>query len=328
MLSTDSDAGGPEAADTEMKELRYLPVASIERNSKNPRIHFPEDVQQRLTQSIAEKGVLVPVAVFKSPSEDGKYILIDGERRWLCCQDLGLDSIPAVIREIASETEILLEMFNIHMVREQWSNMPTAWALRRVVDETGTTEPAELSRITGLSTDQIRRLLHALELPDEYQRYIDTGNIPLNFFWELKTRVIDPIAKLRPALWQEFEANEVMESFVGKRLANVITDVVSLRKVQPIINIAAQLAGDDPNAASPLDDTIRDLVRNIDTTIDDAYEDSVEVAVESERLMRKSDRLVRSFSLLWDKATAREEKQALQGIARKLIDDLESLLDL
>ena len=155
-------------------------------------------------------------------------------------------------------------------------------------------------------------MLFRSELPTEYQGYIDDGSIPLNFFWELKTRVIDPLAKLRPTLWQEFEPDEVLKSFVEKRQAKVITDVVSLRKVQPIINIAAQLAGDDPEAASPLDDTIRDLVHNVGTTIEDAYEDTVEVAVESERLMRKSDRLVRSFGLLWDKATANEEKKALQ----------------
>lgn len=323
-----SPADTENAVDTEMKDLRYLPVESIERNEKNPRIHFPEDMQQRLTQSIEEKGVPVPVAVFRKPDGDDQYVLIDGERRWLCAGDLGLETVPAVIREKVSDTELLLEMFNIHMVREPWNNMPTAWAIRRVVDETGTTEAADLSRLTGLSTDQIRRLLHALELPGDYQKYIDEGTIPLNFFWELKTRVVDPIAKLRPSLWDEFEDDEITSSFVQKRLANVITDVVSLRKVQPIVNIAAKLAGDDLNAPSPLDDTIRDLVRNVATTIDEAYEDSVEVAVESERLMRKSDRLVRSYSLLWDKATSPEEKAALQVIARKLIDELKAALDL
>lgn len=323
-----SPADTENEVDTEMKDLRYLPVDAIERNEKNPRIHFPEDMQQRLTQSIEEKGVLVPVAVFPKPDVDDTYVLIDGERRWLCATDLGLATVPAIIREMVSDTEILLEMFNIHQVREPWANMPTAWAIKRVVDETGTTEPADLSRLTGLSTDQIRRLLHALELPSEYQNHIDEGVIPLNFFWELKTRVIDPIAKLRPSLWDEFEDNAITTSFVEKRLANVITDVVSLRKVQPIVNIAAKLAGDDLTDASPLDDTIRDLINNVGTTIEEAYEDSVEVAVESERLMRKSDRLVKSFTLLWDKAAAKDEKAALQGIAKKLIDELEAVLDL
>jgi ParB family chromosome partitioning protein len=311
----------------EMKSLQYLPVASIERNAKNPRIHFPVEVQERLTQSIAEKGILVPVAVFKKPGNGNKYVLIDGERRWLCATELGLNAIPAVIRDKASDTEILLEMFNIHMVREQWANMPTAWALKRVVDETGNTEAGDLSRLTGLSTDQIRRLLHALELPGAYQDYINDGTIPLNFFWELKTRVIDPIARLRPSLWEQFEDDEVLDSFVEKRLTNVITDVVSLRKVQPIVNIAAKLAGEDLNSASPLDATIVDLVKNVDSTIDEAYEDTVEVAVESERLVRKTDRMVRSFSLLWDKATG-VEKKALQEIAQAMIESLEELLDL
>jgi ParB family chromosome partitioning protein len=322
-----SDNSNIEGQGLEMKALRYLPVGSIERNARNPRIHFPVDMQARLSQSIAEKGILVPVAVFSKPDEADRYVLIDGERRWLCADALGLKEVPAVIREIASDTEILLEMFNIHMVREQWSNMPTAWALKRVVDEIEVNEPSELARLTGLSTDQIRRLIHALELPIAYQNYIDDGTIPLNFFWELKTRVIDPIAKLRPGLWEQFEDNEILQAFVEKRLSDVITDVVSLRKVQPIINVAAKLAGDDPFAESPLDATIVELIRNVGLSIDEAYEDTVEVAVESEKLVRKNDRIVRSFQLLWDKASA-SEKSSLQQIGKNLIDSLEELLDL
>jgi ParB family chromosome partitioning protein len=320
-------AANAAAPDLEMKDLKYLPTGSIERNPKNPRIHFPEDHRQRLSQSIAEKGILVPIAVFKKPKTQNNYVLIDGERRWISACDLGLATVPAVIRDSATDTELLLEMFNIHMVREPWTQMPTAWALKRVVDETGTTEPNELSKLTGVSPDQLRRLLHALELPKKYQKYIDTGAIPLNFFWELKTRVIDPLASNRPILWAEFGRNEVLNSFVEKRLKGVITDVVSLRDVQPIINIAAKLAG-DPNEESPLDDTIRDLITNVDTTIEEAYQDSVEVAVESEKLVRKSDRLVRSFSLLLSKAGGPEEKNALTAIAQKLINDLEELFDL
>lgn len=323
-------AANDSTVDMEMKDLQYLEVSSIHRNDKNPRIHFPEEDQQQLAQSIDEKGVLVPVAVFQNESDkkNDTYTLIDGERRWLCCAELGKDKIPAVIRSEADDTEILLEMFNIHMVRQPWANMPLAWALERVVKETGTTDTKELARITGLSPDQVRRLLHALDLPKEYQNHIDDGSIPLNFFWELKTRVIDPLAKQRPRLWDEFEEGEVVEAFVKKRMDGVVTDVVSLRKVQPIINIAASLAGDDLEEPSPLDDAIRDLVRNADTTIDEAYEDTVEVAVETDKLRRKSERLVRSFRLLVDKTNTQQERKVLVSIAETLVSDLESLLEI
>lgn len=312
--------------DLEMKELAYLPVGAIDRNERNPRLHFPEEVQERLTQSIDEKGVLVPIAVYRNPEDPERYVLIDGERRWLCSQRLAIEKIPAVIREQASDSEILLEMFNIHMVREPWANMPTAWAIKRVVDEFGTDDPGELSRLTGLSTDQIRRLLHALELPEEYQVYIDDATIPLNFFWELKTRVIDPLARMRPNLTDEFGVDGVLHAFVGKRLASVITDVVSLRKVQPIIKLAAEMAA-DPHAVSPLDEAIRELVLNEEVTIEEAYEDSVELAVETEKLIKKGSRLIRSYELLLNKATA-PERAALVEIAEKHIVGLQDLLDL
>jgi hypothetical protein len=139
--------------------------------------------------------------------------------------------------------------------------------------------------------------------------------------------VIDPIAKLRPGLWEQFQDGEITQAFVNKRLSDVVTDVVSLRKVQPIINIAAKLAGDDLYSESPLDSTIVDLIRNVGVTIDEAYEDTVEVAVESERLVRKNERIIRSFKLLWDKASG-DEKVSLQSIGRNLINSLEELLDI
>ena len=53
--------------------------------------------------------------------------------------------------------------------------MPTAWALEKLIEETGVTSDRELSDITGLSTKVIKRLRHALELPEDYQDYMTRG---------------------------------------------------------------------------------------------------------------------------------------------------------
>src|SRR5439155_835796 len=155
----------------------------------------------------------------------------------------------------------LVRMFNIHMVREPWKDMPTAWALEKLIEETGVTSDRELSDLTGLSTEIIKRLKHALELPAEYQEYIDKGTIRLNFFWELKRNVIDPLGKRRPTLAQEFGETEVLDAFVQKRLDGLVTDTVSLRKVMAIIRIAEREV-EDPTAPSVLDDTLRQLVKD------------------------------------------------------------------
>lgn len=305
-----------------MLGLENLEVSKIKPNEANPRLHFPEEELERLSQSIAKEGILVPVVVYP---EDDFFRLIDGERRFRCALDLGLERVPAVITEAPDPRENLVRMFNIHMVREPWKDMPTAWALEKLIEETGVTNDRELSDITGLSTEVIKRLRHALELPEEYQDYINKGTIPLNFFWELKRYVIDPLGKRRPVLAHEFGDREVLDAFVQKRLSGFITDVISLRDVAQIIRIAEREV-DDPTESSVLDDTLRRLVHDEEYTIADAYQDTVEVIVEADKLERRTDNMVKSFERLFARARTKEDKDYLRAVAVRLIERMKQFL--
>ncbi len=305
-----------------MLGLENLEVSRIKPNKANPRLHFPEEEIERLSQSIAKEGILVPVVVYP---EDDFYRLIDGERRFRCALDLGLERVPAVVTEAPDPRENLVRMFNIHMVREPWKDMPTAWALEKLIEETGVTNDRELSDMTGLSTEIIKRLRHALELPDDYQDYIDKGTIPLNFFWELKRYVIDPLGTRRPVLAQEFGEHEVLDAFVEKRLSGFITDVISLRKVGTIIRFAEREV-DHPTEPSVLDDTLRQLVHNEEYTIDDAYQDTIEVIVEADKLERRTDNMVKSFERLFGRARTKEDEEYLTGVAVRLIERMQKFL--
>jgi ParB family chromosome partitioning protein len=305
-----------------MLGLENLEVSKIKPNEANPRLHFPEEELERLSQSIAKEGILVPVVVYP---EDDFFRLIDGERRFRCALDLGLERVPAVITEAPDPRENLVRMFNIHMVREPWKDMPTAWALEKLIEETGVTNDRELSDLTGLSTEVIKRLRHALELPEEYQDYINKGTIPLNFFWELKRYVIDPLGKRRPALAQEFGDREVLDAFVQKRLNGFITDVISLRDVAQIVRIAEREV-DDPTEASVLDETLRRLVRDEEYTIADAYQDTVEVIVEADKLERRTDNMVKSFERLFGRARTKEDEDYLKAVAVRLIERMKQFL--
>jgi ParB family chromosome partitioning protein len=307
-------SASPETQISRLQGLEEIPVDKVRKNPANPRIWFPPEEMARLMESIDRKGILVPVVVYKHGQ---RYVLTDGERRWRCAKELGLETIPAVITVAPDAEENLIQMFNIHMVRESWKDMPTAKALGQVVADSGVIDNSTLSDMTGLSVERIKRLRHALELPDEYQAHIDEGRIPLNFFWELKRSVIDPLAKRRPTLAAEFGENGVLDAFVEKRLSDVITDVVSLRMVTPIINYAARDV-DDPADPSPLDDTLRALIEDSDTTIQDAFEDTVQVVFETEKLQRRADNVVKSFERLMAKARSGEELSFVRQVGKDL----------
>lgn len=287
---------------------------------------FPEEELVKLAESIDQEGILVPIVVFP---KDDHYVLVDGERRYRCAARLGLQTVPALITSERSERDVLRQMFNIHLVREPWRDMPTARALGRLIaDLKGSDQPitdAKLRDLTGLSIERVRQLRYVLTLPQDWQDYISEGTVPLNFFWELKRNVIDALAKQRPKLYQELGGSEAIASaFVDKRIDGVITDTVGLRKLRPIINFAQADAGEE--GSSILDKNIRDLVKNPELSIDEVYEDTVQIMVEADKLERRTRAMLASFERLLHKARTEEETHYIHQLGENLIAELSRLL--
>ncbi|WP_454860106.1 ParB/RepB/Spo0J family partition protein [Promicromonospora soli] len=298
-------------------------------NDDNPRLDFPQDELDRLAQSIDQEGVLVPIVVYPRA---GKFVLVDGERRFRCSRDLGLETIPAVVTAERTEREVLQQMFNIHLIREPWRDIPTAKALQRLADqlrEEEGREPTdkELREKTGLSIERVRQLRYVTQLPDEWQRYIREETIPLNFFWELKKNVVDPMRKKLPSLYDEFGEESLGTAFVDKRLNQVITDTVSLRKMNPIISLAALDAENSPTGKSDIDNAIRDLITRQDATIEDAYDDTVQMMVEVDKLGRRTTTMLAAFTRLLSQAREDGERAELISLGRRFTSELNSILD-
>ena len=88
-------------------------VERIERNPRQPREMFnPEDLES-LANSIREHGIIQPLIV--SPGQDGKYILIAGERRLQAARQAGLKTVPIVTRQ--ANDQQLLELALIENVQ-------------------------------------------------------------------------------------------------------------------------------------------------------------------------------------------------------------------
>lgn len=96
-----------------------LPVSSIQplqlpNKLKQPRLYFDHQKMERLKDSIAKHGVLEPILV--RPSTYGGYEIISGERRWRCCSEIGIEDIPAIVRDmtdaIALEAALVAHLLN------------------------------------------------------------------------------------------------------------------------------------------------------------------------------------------------------------------------
>ena len=306
-----------------MPDLLELNVSEIHADPNNPRERFPQEELDRLAESIDQVGILVPVVVYP---EDGGYRLLDGERRWRCAQILGHPTIPAVVVSPPDEASRLQQMFNIHLVREQWQDIPTAHALKKLIDETNVTSPSQLSAMTGISTQQVNRYLFALSLSGDVWAAVESGQVPLNYFYEFYKDFIQPLESDRPAIFAKYGRDQLLKNFLDKRSSGAISDVVSVRDAKYIIRKAAE---DDPDNTKPgpLDDTISRLIDDPELSVKDAYEETVMVSIEADKLELRADNLVAAFVRLLDKAkTDADATNQIKGVANGLIAKLTALL--
>lgn len=134
-----------------------------------------EDTSLRdLAESIREHGLLSPVIVMTKPG--GGYELIAGQRRFRACQQLGKQTIPAIVRDDLDPTDatIISLIENVH--RADMSPIDKAHAYQSLYDRYQTYY--RVSEATGVSPSTIRRYLHLLNLAPAIQQSVSTGEGP------------------------------------------------------------------------------------------------------------------------------------------------------
>ena len=141
-----------------------LPISLIDPNPLQPRTIFQESRLQELADSIRANGVIQPIIV-RRKSE--RFELIAGERRWRAARLAGLDSVPVVVQELASEK--LLEISLIENIqREDLNPIEVAFAYDRLAREHHLSHE-EIGRRTGKDRATITNMIRLLKLPPEIQ---------------------------------------------------------------------------------------------------------------------------------------------------------------
>lgn len=146
-------------------------VEAISPNARQPRQVFDEEALEELKVSIQEVGFLQPIVVREAGS--GTFEIVVGERRWRAAQALGLEAIPAIVRDARDDAmlrDALME--NIH--RADLNPLEEAAAYQQLLEEFGATHE-ELGRRIGRSRPQISNTIRLLSLPNGVQRRVAAG---------------------------------------------------------------------------------------------------------------------------------------------------------
>ena len=168
--------------------VKQVKVDDLEPNPHNPRRLFDKLPLQTLKESIERVGVLVPLTVYQD-SKTKRYVILDGQRRWMCAKALQLAKVP--VNEVQEPTLVqnIVTMFQIHKLREDWELMPTALKLELLMKETKDSNNKRVAALTGLDEAVVGRLQKLLSYEKKYQDMMLDSNpeqrTKADFFIEL-----------------------------------------------------------------------------------------------------------------------------------------------
>lgn len=154
-------------------QLREIGVAEIRPAQRNARRAFNREKLAELAASIREHGVIQPVVV--RPVQGGGYELIAGERRWRACTMLGLDKIPAVVKEYRDLDATAVSLIE-NVQREDLNPLEEATAYQQLMEDFGLTQE-EVSARVGKSRPFVANMVRLLGLPDEIKEMLAEGRL-------------------------------------------------------------------------------------------------------------------------------------------------------
>lgn len=206
--------------------VKNVPTDSLLPNPHNPRLLFDREPMEELRASIAKVGILVPLTVYWS-ERHGKFVILDGQRRWTCAKAVPLQKVP--VNQVAEPSTVqnIVTMFQIHKLRQDWELMPTALKMEVLMGELKESKDKVLAELTGLPLAQVVRCKKLLSFSKKYQDMMLDADpekrVKADFFIELYVVVNDQ--EVRKMAWF------IRDHFTNRMLAKWQTPKSGLKAV-------------------------------------------------------------------------------------------------
>lgn len=161
-----------------------IEISQIDDFENHPFKVKDDENMEKLMESIATYGVLTPVVIRE---KGDRYEMVSGHRRKHACERLGMETIPAVVKELTRE-EAIIAMTDSNIQRENILPSEKAWAYKMKMDaikHQGKTlgpvglkwSATKISAENNESETQIKRYIRLTELIPELSQKVDEGKI-------------------------------------------------------------------------------------------------------------------------------------------------------
>jgi len=146
-------------ADDRGEQVQEIDTTKIQANPFQPRKHFDSVQLDELAKSIREYGVIQPIIVRQV---NGGYELVAGERRLRATQSLGIQKIPAIVRQLSDKDIAELALIE-NLQREDLNYFEEAEGFKRLMQEFDLTQE-DIAKRVGKSQSTIANKLRLLKL--------------------------------------------------------------------------------------------------------------------------------------------------------------------
>ena len=225
-----------DSLDDDTKKVKFehnlilIDVDSIIPNRYNPREEKAFKNLDDITKSIEEMGgILVPILAYEKSR--GKYVILDGERRWraskiLAKKDEKYRYIPAnIINEPLDRDENFLIMFNVHMERTPWSTGATARAIGELKKINPHLSDKELAKKLHVKPNRVTDSLLFLMAPKDLQEKVLKGEGDIEEYHVIYLiKHLKSIQKIFPELVNDNNFNDIFYKIINKVEIGVITN--------------------------------------------------------------------------------------------------------
>jgi len=155
---------------------REAAIGQLTPSRFQPRRDFSETALADLAQSIREQGIVQPIVVVARGASGDAFEIVAGERRWRAAKLAGLDRVPIVVRERASDRELLELALVENLQREDLNALEAAEAYARLREEFQLTQEQIADRV-GKERATVANSLRLLKLSSQVKEKVRSGEL-------------------------------------------------------------------------------------------------------------------------------------------------------
>ncbi|MBQ3468353.1 ParB/RepB/Spo0J family partition protein [Candidatus Saccharibacteria bacterium] len=206
----DEDFDPTAEADAKVSKLLEIEIDKIARDIEQPRKTFSEESLAELAASIKEHGVLQPLVVVE---EEGKYVIVAGERRWRAAKIAGLSKVPAIVRTIDTQNRLELSIIE-NAQREDLNPIELATAYAKLKNQFNLSVKEIAARV-GKSESAVMNTMRLLNLPETAKKAMVEHGLSEGVMRPLITADEELVEKAVPLIVAEGWSARKVEQYIA-----------------------------------------------------------------------------------------------------------------